>query len=131
MTARAKIARRLKACERRYRQLCAALARIGPVKRGSLYKTYTGCGSPGCHCHQDPRARHGPYWYWTSRIAGKSQCRKLGGEPLKLYRRYTANYRTLKQALRRIERASDQILICQLQLAQAQAPPQKSRTRTK
>ena len=130
MPTRRQTARALKASEDRYRRLCGALARLGPIKRGSLYRTYTGCGSPGCRCHRDPKDRHGPYWYWTGRVAGKAQCRQVAGPALRLYRRYAANYRTLKETVKRLEQLADDILARQLALVAASSPRKAPRTRT-
>lgn len=124
-------ARRLETLQARYRRLCAALARLEPIKKGSLYQTYTHCGSPGCRCHRDPEARHGPYWYWTGRVAGKNLCRQVTGRTLQLYRRYAANYQALKETLRLLEQLSDEILACQLALTDVPAPPKPPRTRRK
>jgi hypothetical protein len=131
MATRAQIIRRLETNRRKHRKLCEALADIGPVKRGSIYKTYSGCGSPGCRCHRDPEARHGPYWYWTCKIDGKSRCRKLEGHTLSLYRRYASNYKKLKEALKRIEKVSDEILKCQVELAQLEPPGRGRRSKGK
>jgi len=118
MATRAQIARRLETHQSRHRKLCETLAQIGPIKRGSIYKTFSGCGSPGCRCHRDPQARHGPYWLWTGKIDGKSRCRQLHGHTLKLYRQYTSNYKKSKRTLEQIEKISDRILNCQQQLAE-------------
>jgi hypothetical protein len=131
MVTRTQIARRLETCQRKHRKLCEALADIGPIKRGSIYRTYSGCGSPGCHCHHDPEARHGPYWYWTCKVDGKSQCRKLAGHTLSLYRRYASNHKKLKEALKRIETVSDQILKCQVELAELEPQGRGRRSKGK
>ena len=125
------IIRRRDRYERQYRQLWQRLADMGPVKRGSIYKTYSGCGSPGCRCHSDPQARHGPYWFWTSKSDGKSHCRQLRGTMLTLYRRYASNYKKLKQTLEQLETLSDRILECQLKLAELDAQGGRSRRRQK
>jgi len=125
------LTQRLDAHQRICGKLCKALAEIGPIKRGSIYKTYTGCGSPGCQCHRDPKARHGPYWLWTCKVGRKSLCRQLDGTVLKLYRQYTSNYKKLKQILKKIETISDQILKCQMELAELEKHGRGRRTKGK
>lgn len=100
-----------------YRNLCDLLARLGPIKRGSIYKAALRCGTPGCRYHRDARARHGPYWFWTSKAAGKSLCRKLDSKALKLYREYSANHKKLKRIIQKMEQTSDELIKCQLKLA--------------
>ncbi|HXW80102.1 MAG TPA: DUF6788 family protein [Acidimicrobiales bacterium] len=55
---------------RRRRQILAELAKIGPCLPGSLVSHRTTCSTPGCHCHDDPSALHGPYRAWTRIISG-------------------------------------------------------------
>ena len=129
MTTAQQLAHRLDSYQRGYDKLCREMAQIGPIKRGSIYRTYTGCGSPGCQCHRDPQARHGPYWFWTCRIRGKSVCRQLDGVVLKLHRQYTANYKKLKQILKKMESITEQILTCQKELAELEKQGCGRRTR--
>jgi len=35
----------------------------------------TTCGNPGCRCQ--PPQLHGPYWQWTTAVAGKTVTRRL------------------------------------------------------
>jgi len=39
-----------------------ALAEIDYLCSGTLLKSLMTCGKPSCRCHQDPAARHGPYY---------------------------------------------------------------------
>lgn len=112
-----RIQKRIATCQITYRNLCDSLACLGPIKRGSIYNATLRCGTPGCRCHRDDRARHGPYWFWTSKSAGKSLCRKLDSKALKLYREYSANYKKLKLIIKKMEQTSDELIKCQLKLA--------------
>ena len=63
--------------------------------RGSIGTYRTQCGSPGCRCHADPAARHGPYYIWTRKVSGKTVTRMLSGEQAKLFRVWTKNMHRL------------------------------------
>jgi hypothetical protein len=52
------------------RQLLEEIARTDRVCRGTLAKRMKTCGQPTCRCHEDPKARHGPYYEW-GRMEGK------------------------------------------------------------
>lgn len=121
MSDRKRTLRRLKAAEAKYQKLCESLARLGLIRRGSIYQTRLRCGSPGCRCHRDPNARHGPYWLWTAKVGGKTKCRKLNEQTLKLYRQQSENYKTLKSAIKKMEQISDEITEHQLELAELDA----------
>ena len=63
--------------------------------RGTIGKYLTQCGSPGCRCHADPSARHGPYYIWTRKVSGKTVTRMLSEKEAKLMRPWTKNMRRL------------------------------------
>jgi hypothetical protein len=83
--------------EERRRTLLREIAGIGPVLRGSIGTYRTQCGSPGCRCHADPAARHGPYYIWTRKVSGKTVTRMLSEEHAKLFRAWTKNMQRLDQ----------------------------------
>jgi len=117
MAVQSTLHRKLKAAEMKYRRLTDTLASLGPIRKGSIYQTRLRCGSSGCRCHRDPDARHGPYWLWTAKVDGKSKCRKLNPRALTLYRQQSKNYAKLKHIIQKMERVSEEITECQMQLA--------------
>jgi len=52
-------------------------AAAGPALPGTLTVRSYACGKPGCRCHADPPALHGPYAEWTRKIGGKTLTRRL------------------------------------------------------
>lgn len=66
--------------------LAAALARPAPMRRGSVSERSMKCGRKECRCHQDPRARHGPYYSLTRMEGGKTRSRYLSTEQAALAR---------------------------------------------
>ncbi len=86
---------------------------IGPVLRGTIGTYRTQCGSPGCRCHTDPAARHGPYHIWTRKVAGKTVTRMLSGEQATLLRPWTKNMRRLDRLVTALQetglRAADAV----------------------
>lgn len=67
-------------CERAHQSLAGRLAQVGFIWPGSLTRRYLTCGNPQCACRKDPTARHGPYFYWSSKQAGKTISKKLSVE---------------------------------------------------
>lgn len=65
--------------------------KLGFIASGSVVERYTFCTSPGCHCHADPPARHGPYYQHTRKIAGKTVTRRLTAEQADRYREQISN----------------------------------------
>ncbi|EQD41955.1 hypothetical protein B1B_14285 [mine drainage metagenome] len=56
--------------------------------KGSLVKRYLPCGTEGCACHEDPKARHGPYYQWTRKVRGKTEAVWVPREVAELCRQW-------------------------------------------
>jgi hypothetical protein len=99
--------------EQRHRTLLREIGAIGPVLRGTIGAYRTQCGSPGCRCHTDPAARHGPYYIWTRKVSGKTVTRMLSEEQCKLLRPWTKNMRRLDRLVTALQetglRAADAV----------------------
>ncbi|MHB1435790.1 MAG: DUF6788 family protein [Thermoplasmata archaeon] len=63
----------LRPLRRRARELRRELATGEFFLKGSLVERSLPCGTEGCACHRDPRARHGPYNQWTRKVRGKTE----------------------------------------------------------
>ncbi|MGH9284592.1 MAG: DUF6788 family protein [Acidimicrobiales bacterium] len=70
-------------------RIASELATLGPTLPGTLTRRQTRCGKPSCRCNADPPQLHGPYWWWTRSVAGKTVTRML---PDDLYQRYSAYF---------------------------------------
>ena len=82
-----------------HRQLAERLSRIGFLWPGSLTRRYLKCGNPRCACRTDPKARHGPYMYWSTKKEGKTISKKLPAEEAQILERWVANRRETKEIL--------------------------------
>jgi hypothetical protein len=76
------------------RRITAELATLGVTLPGTVSRRQTRCGRPNCRCHADPPQLHGPYWWWTRSVEGKTVTRIL---PDELY----ADYRPMFEDQRR------------------------------
>jgi Family of unknown function (DUF6788) len=94
--ARSTSAGELAAYQRRYRELASQIADVGFVASGSITRRYTRCGTTGCRCHAEPPQRHGPYYQWTAKIAGKTVTRRLTDREAALYQQWIDNDRQLR-----------------------------------
>lgn len=97
--ARSTSTKRLATYERRYRELAAQLAEIGLIQSGSVTRRYTYCTSTGCRCHAEPPQPHGPYWQWTTKVAGKTVTRRLSADEAALYEGWIDNDRKMRRLI--------------------------------
>jgi hypothetical protein len=90
----------------RFRQARQDLHQLEYFLKGTVLKRMMKCGRPQCACHRDPTQRHGPYFEWTYKVAGKTVNVKLSPEAAPLYQAATKQHRKLKNILARMERLS-------------------------
>jgi hypothetical protein len=83
--------------------IAAELASLGPALPGTLLQRRVRCGKPGCRCHADPPALHGPYWQWTRKAGGKTITRIVPDDQLEDYRHWIANHRRLRALVTELE----------------------------
>lgn len=96
----------LRSAAQRFRQARQELHQLDYFLKGSVLKRTMKCGKPNCACHRDPARRHGPYFEWTYKAAGKTINVKLSPEAAPLYVAAIRQYRKLKAVLTRLERFS-------------------------
>jgi hypothetical protein len=101
---------RLKALQRRHRELARQILDLGLVSQGSVVLRYTRCASPRCRCHADPPQPHGPYWQWTRHDSdsGKTITRRLSEPQASLYQEWIANRRRLAGIIAEMENVCEQ-----------------------
>jgi hypothetical protein len=86
------------------------LATIDYLCSGTLLKSLMQCGKTSCRCHQDPAARHGPYYRWGHMKAGKLVHRYVSAEQARVLSQAIANYRKAKKLLRAWEVETERLI---------------------
>lgn len=100
----------IRKCEKAYRVLAGRLAEIGFIWPGSVQSKRLPCGKSYCACHKDPEARHGPYWYWTSKKGGKTVSRMLTQEEAAVIVPWIKNRQEVDGTLWRMRQVSAEML---------------------
>jgi hypothetical protein len=100
----------------RINRIREALAAVAYLCSGTLLKNLMKCGKPSCRCHQDPAARHGPYYRWGHMKAGKLVHRYVSPAQAAILRQAITNYRKVKKLLRAWEEETERLI-------DTQAPP--------
>ncbi len=93
---------RLALLESEYRVLAKELASIGYIWQGTITRQTLTCGNQRCACHTDKARRHGPYIYWSTKVAGKTVSRLLTEEEARLYEEWIRNRKRLDQLRRKM-----------------------------
>ena len=105
----------LKAYLKKHRKLTARLSEIGFIWPGNIQRRYITCGKPYCACHKDPKARHGPYAYWTSKEDKKTVSRLLKPQEADLLEEWIENRRKLETIVRQMKELSQKAFDTALQ----------------
>src|SRR5260370_1799466 len=92
--------------EAQFRGLRAPLADLGFFCKGTLLEHRLTCGKPNCACAQHPERRHGPYFDWTYKVAGKTVGVRLRPDAGADYRAAIAEWRRLRTLLGRLDNLS-------------------------
>jgi len=100
----------LRKYELQYQELKESLASLGYFCKGTVLSRTLMCGRATCPCATDPARRHGPYFEWTFKVAGKTQHHRLSPTAGRVYREGAAEHRRLKSILGRMERLSRRAL---------------------
>ncbi len=119
---------RLRPYRQRVRELAAQLAQTGFLTKGSVIRHYARCGNPECRCQRDASQRHGPYYRWSTKVAGKTVTRHLTDEEGRLYLEWIANRRRVREILRQIERVSEKALAAALEADRSRSRTVRSRS---
>jgi hypothetical protein len=93
---------------RRYRELKSRLQDLGFAIAGTITERYTMCGKATCRCHADPPQRHGPYYQYSRKVAGKTVSRLISAEQVDQYRQWIANRRALDDITADMDQTSHQ-----------------------
>ena len=96
----------LKRYEGQFRVLRAQLAELGFFCKGTVLERRMTCGKPACTCGTEPARRHGPYFEWTYKVAGKTVNVRLAPAAVATYRAGAAEWRRLRTLLARLESLS-------------------------
>jgi hypothetical protein len=107
------------------------ILQAGELVKGSVYQIQTRCGNPGCHCAK-PRGRLHPATVLSWSDAGRTRVRSLSVEQRTPFRRFSEQYRRLRQARAAIVRLQQQMLLGIDQLEEAlRLPPPPPAARRK
>ncbi len=85
------------ALRRRIAHIKTELAALGPLRPGTLSQQYNVCGTPGCHCKDDPPQKHGPYAQLSYTWRARSRSEFVRQDELPQVEEQLRNYARLRQ----------------------------------
>jgi len=85
-----------------YEKLKDRIAKLDLAIPGTIRETYLLCGKSGCVCADNDAARHGPYYLWNRKVAGKLTSKSIPKDKLKLFEGWIDNRRRLEEIVQEI-----------------------------
>ncbi len=116
------------ALRRRIEQIKEELARLGPLRPGTLTQQYNVCGTPGCRCKADPPQKHGPYYQLSYTWQRQSRSESVLMREVDRVREQLRNYQHLRALVD--EWIGSGIELARLERRALRYPQEKSRPRT-
>ena len=109
--ARPKAAKNPARSRKRLHEIRARIAAMEYVCSGTLHERTKICGKPSCACARQRGARHGPYYQWSRRKAGRQDNAVIPPAAVPHFRGAISNYRELRRLLRAWEEESAQLIL--------------------
>jgi hypothetical protein len=73
------------------------IVRVGDMRQGSINENFRVCGKPNCACSAGDHPGHGPYYAFTTKVAGKTKTVQLRPGPrLEKFEREVEAYRRFR-----------------------------------
>ena len=73
------------------------IMRVGDMRQGSISENFRACGKPNCACSAGDHPGHGPYYAFTTKVAGKTKTVQLRPGPrLEKFEREVEAYRRFR-----------------------------------
>jgi len=92
----------LRRYEEKYEQIKTELDDLGFVLQGSVSERWMKCGNSACRCHEDPQARHGPYYQLSWKTGGRTFSVYLTKEQAVLCKKWVKNNHRLLKTIKRL-----------------------------
>jgi hypothetical protein len=116
----------LGALETKRDALLREIAKLGDMRRGSISETFRPCGKPNCGCAAAEHPGHGPYYAFTTKVAGKTKTVQLrAGSRLTKFQREVEAYRRFRSLSAQLLEISE--AICDARPGEAGEPSERAR----
>ncbi|MCK6574186.1 hypothetical protein L6V77_24160 [Myxococcota bacterium] len=99
---------RIAELEKRLSEAASEVPDIAEMLRGTVGERYVRCGKPGCHCEEG--AGHGPVFFVSSSVGGRTKQVALTPETYEVAKRYVGNYARLREIVDEVSMINQELL---------------------
>ena len=110
--------------EARRGDVLTQITRLGDMRKGSITEAFRCCGKPACGCHATDHPGHGPYYAFTTNVAGKTRTVQMRpGAKLNKFQREVSSYKEFREL-------SNQLIAVNETICEARPAPDETAGRT-
>lgn len=99
---------RIAELEQRLAGLVDEVPNLAEILRGTVGERFVRCGKPGCRCQEG--AGHGPVFFLSSSLGGRTKQVALTPETYEIAKRYVGNYVRLKEIVDEVSAINHELL---------------------
>lgn len=86
------------ALEAKRSEVVKQISQLGDMRKGSITENFRCCGKPACGCHATDHPGHGPYYAFTTNVAGKTKTVQMRpGAKLKKFEQEVSTYKEFRK----------------------------------
>lgn len=91
-------------------EILRQMARLGDMRKGSITEAFRCCGKSACACQGSDHPGHGPYYAFTTKVAGKTRTVQLRAGPrLDRFQREVETYKQFRALSARLIEVNEAI----------------------
>lgn len=96
--------------EKRLAEVRLQLGEFDLAIPGTIRTISLKCGKPSCACWTDKKARHGPYYFWDRKVAGKLSSKSIAKPMVSQLQKWIENRKRAEKLLQEILTLSQAIV---------------------
>lgn len=105
------------------------MTRLGDMRKGSITETFRCCGKSACACQATDHPGHGPYYAFTTKVAGKTRTVQLRAGPrLDKFQREVDAYKQFRALSGKLFEVNESI--CEARPEPSEAPERSALKKT-
>lgn len=119
---------RIKELEEKRSGIGERLAEVGDMRQGSLYERSLKCGKPGCRCASDKAYLHGPHYFLTKKVEGKTVQRTIPKGAVESTKAQIVKFQEFRRLSQEFLAVNEQI--CEAKLTEPAEPIDRAQKKT-
>jgi hypothetical protein len=119
---------KLKELEEKRKRAGERLVEVGDIRQGSLYERSLKCGKGECRCASDKSYLHGPHYFLTKKVEGKTVQRTIPKQAVESTKKQIAKFQEFRRLSQEFLAVNEEI--CEAKLAEPGVETDRAQKKT-